>query len=192
MTKSSSSSTNCLPYFTDTLLLDADRASSEKDIAEVFPESMDQDRVDHLAHVILFTLIVIYIDQRLMSFREYATDRIAFVHDSQQFNGVLMDTFEGMKHDSGISCRDRLHTIEYKPWQEETLLQAADLIAYENYKVVERKHVGANMRITMKKILDTKFRGRNARMTKENLQEYRDKINKATLEIIFAQARITI
>jgi hypothetical protein len=165
----------------------------KKDIAEVFPESLEQDRVDYLAHVLLFTLIVAYIDTRLMSFfGQYATDRIAFVHDSLQFNGVLTDTFEGLKHDSGITCRDRLDTIERKTWQEETLLQAADLIAYENYKVVERKQVGADMRITMKKILDTEFRGRNARYTKENLQEWRDKADKSTLTTIFKQARMTI
>jgi hypothetical protein len=166
----------------------------KKDVAEVFPESLEQDRVDHLAQVLLFTLIVSYIDKRLMSFfRQYAADRIAFVHDSMQFNGVLMDTFEGLKHDSGIACRDRLDMIEYKPWQEEILLQAADLIAYENYKVVERKQVGADMRITMRKILDTEFRGRNARATKESLQEWRDQAEKSTtLNTIFAQARMTI
>src|SRR5579862_8951539 len=118
----------------------------KKDIAEVFPGSLERDRIDHLAHILLFTIIVICIDKRLMSFfRQYAEDRIAFVHDSQQFNGVLMETFEGLKHESGITCRDRLDTIEYKSWQEETLLPAADLIAYENCKIVEREQVGANM-----------------------------------------------
>lgn len=162
----------------------------KQDIAEVFPEAAGQDRVDHLAHVLLFTTIVIYIDRRLMSFKEYAVDRIAFIHDSIQFNGVFMDAFEGLKRDAGIACRDRLVSIELKSWQEEILLQAADLIAYENYKTVERKHVGADMRLTMKKILESEFRGRSARLTKENLQEFRDKSNKATLNSIFAQARM--
>jgi len=48
----------------------------------------------------------------------------------------------------------------------------------------------SNTRLTMKKILDTKFGGRNARLTLENLQEFRAKINEATLHAIFAQARI--
>jgi len=122
--------------------------------------------------------------------KAYATDRIAFIHDSIKFNRVFLDTFEGLKRDLGIACRDRLVSIELKSWQEEVLLQAADLIAYENYKVVERKHVGADMRLTMKKILDSEFRGRNARITKESLQEWRDKADKATLNTIFAQARM--
>jgi hypothetical protein len=70
------------------------------------------------------------------------------------------------------------------------LLQAADLIAHENYKGVERQHAGGEIRLTMKKILDTKFGGRNARLTLENLQEFMEKINGATLHTILAQARI--
>jgi hypothetical protein len=119
-----------------------------------------------------------------------AVGRAAF-HDSLQFNGVLHDTFEGLKRDLGIACRDRLVSIELKRWQDEPLPQAADLIAYENYKVVERKHVGADMRLTMKKILESEFRGRNARMTKESLQDWRDKADKDTLATIFAQARMS-
>jgi hypothetical protein len=42
----------------------------------------------------------------------------------------------------------------------------------------------------MKKILETKFGGRNARLTLESLQEFGEKINEATLHTIFAQARI--
>jgi hypothetical protein len=134
---------------------------------------------------------MVYIDKRLMSFKEYATDRIAFIHDSIQFNGVFLDTFEGLKRDLGIACRDRLVSIELKRWQDETLLQAADLIAYENYKGFERKHVGEDMRLTMKKILKTDFRGRNARMTKESLKEWRDKADNATIATVFAQARMS-
>jgi hypothetical protein len=89
-----------------------------------------------------------------------------------------------------IKCRGRLNSIELKTWQEEVLLQAADLIAYENYKGFERQHVGEEMRLTMNKILDTKFGGRNARKTLENLQEFRQNINEVTLNTIFAQSCI--
>jgi hypothetical protein len=162
----------------------------KKDVESVFPEAAKQDKVKSLCHVLLFMQIMVYIDQRLMSKPLYETDRIAFIHDSLEFNGVLIDTFEGLKQDQGIKCRDRLDSIELKTWQEEVLLQAADLIAYENYKGFERQHAGKEMRLTMKKILDTKFGGRNARLTLENLQEFREKINEATLHTIFAQARI--
>ena len=54
-----------------------------------------------------------------------------FVHDSEQFNGVLIDTLKELKTDPVVKCRDRLVGIELKSWQEETLLQPADLIAYE-------------------------------------------------------------
>jgi hypothetical protein len=162
----------------------------KKDVAAVFPDAAKQDKVENLCHVLLFMQIMVYIDQRLMSNARYETDRIAFIHDSLEFNGVLIDTFEGLKRDEGIKSRNRLHSIELKSWQDEVLLQPADLIAYENYKGFERQHEGKEMRLTMKKILDTKFGGRNARLTLENLQEFRAKINEATLHSIFAQARI--
>ena len=114
-----------------------------------------QNKVDHLAHTLLFSMIVLFIDRNLLSrFPAYATDRIAFVHDSEQFNGVLIDTLKELKTDPAVKCQDRVVGIELK--------QPADLIAYENFKVAERKHAGAEMRLTMKKILDTEFRGRNA------------------------------
>jgi len=113
-----------------------------------------------------------------------------FVHDSEQFNGVLIDTLKELKTDPVVKCRDRLVGIELKSWQEETLLQPADLIAYENFKVAERKYAGAEMRLTMKKILDTEFRGRNAWLQKDPLQEWRDKANKETLNRLFVPARM--
>jgi hypothetical protein len=162
-----------------------------KDVASVFPEAAAQDKVDHLAHTLLFSMIVLCIDKNLLSrFPAYKTDRIAFVHDSKQFNGVLIDTLEELKTDPGVKCRDRLVDIELKSWQEETLLQPADLIAYENFKATERKHAGAEMRLTMKKILDTEFRGRNAWRQKDRLQEWRDKANKETLNRLFIPARM--
>jgi hypothetical protein len=162
-----------------------------KDVASVFPEAATQDKVDNLAHTLLFSLIVLFIDQNLLSrFPSYGADRIAFVHDSEQFNGVLIDTLKELKTDPGITCRNRLVNIELKTWQEETLLQPADLIAYENFKVAERKLAGADMRITMKKILETEFRGRNARLEKDLLQEWRDKANKETLNRLFVPARM--
>jgi hypothetical protein len=161
------------------------------DVATVFPEAAAQDKVDHLAHTLLFSMIVLYIDQNLLSrFPTYETDRIAFVHDSEQFNGVPIDTLKELKTDPAVKCRDRLVGIELKSWQEETLLQPADLIAYENFKVAERKHAGAEMRLTMKKILDTEFRGRNAWLQKDPLQKWRDKANKETLNRLFVPARM--
>jgi hypothetical protein len=161
-----------------------------QDVAAVFPEASAQNKVDNLAHVLLFSMIVVYVDQRLMSFKDYATDRIAFVHSSPDFNGVLVDTFEWLRCDPGVACRDRLASIELKGWRDEVLLQPADLIAYENYKGFERQHVGKGMRLTMQKILDSEFRGRNARLTKESLQEWRNSVDKEMLHTMFRLARV--
>jgi Protein of unknown function (DUF3800) len=166
------------------------QAVYKHELAEVFPEAVGPDRVDHLAHVLLLFLIVMYIDSRLLSLKEYATDRIAFVHDSTRFKPVLHDAFEWLKTDPGIKNRGRLVSIEENTWQEEPLLQAADLIAYENFKVIERKMVGAGIRKTMQRILASRFAGINARLTKESLQVFRANTDKVALNRILAQARM--
>jgi len=164
---------------------------NKQDLAEVFPEAKTQERIEQLAHVVLFMYIVTYFDSRLLGDPRYVTDRIAFIHDETPHKGVLSDTFEGLKNDVGVKNRDRLAWIQCKGWKEEVLLQAADLIAYENFKVIERKQAGAEMRIPMKRILlSSRFAGRNAMVTKDTLQEFRDKADKPTLDTVFGYARI--
>jgi hypothetical protein len=160
------------------------------DLVEVFPEACKPDRIDHLAHVLLLTLIVKYFDSRLLSLKEYATDRIAFIHDSTRLNGVLQDAFEGLKSDPSIKHGDRFVSIEMKSWKEEPLLQTADLMAYENFKVIERKMAGASIRKTMRRILESRFAGISASLKKDDLQGFRNKTDKDTLERVFKWARI--
>jgi hypothetical protein len=127
------------------------------------------------------------------AFREQEQDPEIHRLSFEERLGLLVDRQWNWKHHQALErrkCRDRLVGIELKSWQEETLLQPADLIAYENFKVAERKHAGAEMRLTMKKILDTEFRGRNAWLQKDPLQKWRDKANKETLNRLFVPARM--
>jgi hypothetical protein len=166
-------------------------AIRRQDIIDVFPEADEQDRVGHLAHTILLSYLVSYFDSKLLNHKRYLTDRIALIHDQSDLIAVLKDTFESLKNDTGIKNRDRFVSIELTTWQEETLLQAADLIAYENFKVIERKDAGKDMRIPMKHILESsKFGGRNAMVTKAGLQEFRANADNATLRVVFNNARI--
>ncbi|MGA8873405.1 MAG: DUF3800 domain-containing protein [Candidatus Acidiferrales bacterium] len=162
---------------------------NKKDLIEVFPEAMD--RVEELAHSLLLIFIVLFFDSKVLGDKRYLTDRIAFIHDESPYRSVLRDTFEGLKNDLGVKNRDRLVSIKAKTWREEILLQAADLIAYENFKVIERQSAGFDMRKPMKRILlSSNFGGRNAFLTKAALQEFRDKADEPTLKLVFENARI--
>jgi Protein of unknown function (DUF3800) len=161
------------------------------DVLDVFPEA--KERVDELSHYLLLVYIVSYFAKKLLSQERYETDEMAFIHDASQYHAVLSDTFEGLKNDIGITNRKRLASIEAKSWKDEPLLQAADLIAYENFKVIERRIAGASMRISMQRILDSPlFGGRNAMLTKELLQEFRNNADRSTIELIFKTARIRV
>ena len=64
-------------------------------LKDVVPEAAAQDKSDHLAHTLLFSMIVfIHRPELAFPLSTYATDCIAFVHDSEQFNGVLIDTLK--------------------------------------------------------------------------------------------------
>lgn len=161
----------------------------KQDLIEVFPEA--KSHYDQLAYSILLTYIVLYIDSKVLGDKRYLTDRIALIHDETQHRGVVKDTFEGLKRDLGVSHRDRWTSIDFKSSGQEVLLQAADLLAYENFKVIERKMAGYDMRKPMKRILGSpNFGGRNASLPKAALQEFRNKLDKASLERIFRNARI--
>jgi hypothetical protein len=64
--------------------------------------------------------------------------------------------------------------------------------AYENFKVIERKNAGKDMRIPMRQILEfSKLGGRNAMVTKAGLQELKSKADNETLRVVFTNARIS-
>jgi hypothetical protein len=162
---------------------------NKQELLEVFPEA--EGRQDELAHYFLLTFIILHLDSKLLSDKRYATDRIAFIHDESQHSQVLKDTLASLKIDSGVANRDRLVSIEPKGWKEEVLLQAADLIAYENFKMIERRQAGFPTRKTMERILvSSQFGGRNALLTGGVLREFREKASAETIDFIFNIARI--
>jgi hypothetical protein len=59
---------------------------------------------------------------------------ISFVHDRTSRDGDLQKAFDQMKADVHFRGRDHFSTIEAQGWETCIPLQAADLLAYENFK----------------------------------------------------------
>jgi hypothetical protein len=71
-------------------------------------------------------------------FEYHTNERITFIHDSgTQFN-TARDAFNRVKN-SGIKGSGQFVTFTPMDWQDCHLLQTADMIAYDSYKVIDKK-----------------------------------------------------
>jgi hypothetical protein len=76
-------------------------------------------------------------------------------------------------------------------WETCVPLQPADLIAYENFKIVEREAAGVKRRKSMELILNLdSFAGRGVKLKPEAFKEIRRKHIEESVRILFENARI--
>lgn len=64
----------------------------------------------------------------------YPNHQIALYHDRCAYDGALGDAFRHILEDQSFQYRDRFLSIASKSWNNCVMLQAADMIAYENFK----------------------------------------------------------
>jgi Protein of unknown function (DUF3800) len=160
-----------------------------RDLVEEFPEV--DDKPYGLAHVLLLNHIMNFISEKLLSDPRYSKDWIALVHDRSDYNTVLSEAFKHMKNDSTFAHRERFTTIEPMGWENCIPLQPADLIAYENFKIVDMANL-KKRRKSMELILDLdSFAGRGVKIERAGIKEIRDKLDEHSKQILFQNARIS-
>jgi hypothetical protein len=123
----------------------------------------------------------------------WCDDPLTIIHDWSDCNSVLLDAFGHLKDDMSLKHHDKLVTIVPMTWQECLLLQPADFIAYENFKIVERRKAGRNTHISFLKVLDLEsIGGRGVEITKIGLEEIKSKLDAdpVTRTAMFQDARI--
>jgi hypothetical protein len=98
-----------------------------------------------------------------------------------------------MKNEGTLKNGERFTTIAPMGWEDCVPLQPADLIAYENFKIVERNSKGKKRRISMERILDLdSFGGRGASLNREALKEIRSALDEDSLRSLLEFAGIKI
>jgi len=98
--------------------------------------------------------------------------------------------FNHMKNDETLVSHERFTTITSMGWEDCVPLQAADLLAYGNFRTVAGGH---KMRKDFRLIVNLdSFGGRGAFLKREAFREIRGKLNAASQKILFENARIAL
>jgi hypothetical protein len=157
-----------------------------RDLVAEFPEA--QKNPLPLAQILLLNHIVKFIAEKVLADKRYLSDEIALIHDRSAFNSVLLEAFNHLKNDELLVNRKRFTTITSMGWEDCVPLQPADMIAYSNFKTVERGH---QKRKDFALILDLdSIGGRGVFLRKAAFCEIRKKLDKVSETILFANARI--
>jgi hypothetical protein len=160
-----------------------------RDLVAEFPEAKGDPRA--LAHVLLLTHIMKYIAEKILNDPRYLKDRIAMIHDRGAYDAVLLEAFNHVKKDETLINHDRFTTISPMGWEDCIPLQPADLIAYGNFKVVERESGGHKRRKDFASILDlNSIGGRGVKIQRAGLREIREKLDEESMQVLFRNARI--
>jgi hypothetical protein len=159
-------------------------------IAEEMPEA--SKKPEAVAHILLLSHIMVWIGERILDDKRYASDRISLIHDrTAGYDAVLLDAFNAMKNDEKFKPRNRFTTIAPMGWERCALLQPADLIAYENFKIIERKHAGEKAPKFMELLLDLdSIGGRGVEITREGIKEINAKQTGESRRALYGNARI--
>jgi len=69
--------------------------------------------------------------------------QFSVIFDRNDFQTETIEMFNAMKKDTAWPYHHRLGSCVSGNWEEDTPLQAADLIAYETFKLIHSRHYGA-------------------------------------------------
>jgi hypothetical protein len=159
-----------------------------RDLVAEFPEA--KKNPFSLAQILLLNHIVTYIAEKVLADKRYLSDQIALIHDRSAFNAVLLEAFNHLKNDKTLLNRERFTTIIPMGWEDCVPLQPADMIAYSNFKTVERGH---KHRKDFALILDLdSIGGRGVFLQKAAFREIRERLDKESETILFENARIRL
>ena len=128
-----------------------EHGSSIRDLVAEFPEAEKEPY--GLAHILLLNHIMKYVAEKILGDPRWPTDRLALVHDRGAFDAVLADAFGHMKNDETLLHHERFTTMTAMGWEECIPLQAADQLAHENFRCVERETAGHKRRKALELIL---------------------------------------
>jgi hypothetical protein len=124
----------------------------------------------------------------------YPKELISLHHDRCDYDAALLEAFNHLMDDETFKYRTRFTSITSENWQDCVPLQAADLIAYENFKESERLLDGRPRRKSLEILLDLEsISGRAKGFNLASIQELKsivDHLDPKAKELLFSNARI--
>lgn len=162
-----------------------------KDLLAVFPEA--ENKEFELANAILLRKIMNYLSDKILGnpdWPDWKNDVLALIHEEGSYDAVLLDSFKSVKNSENFPRRDRFVTLA--PMTKAcVLLQAADFVAYENFRAAQRELVGCPRRISFKVITESdSISGQGVKILEQGLIDFRNALTEDGLRTLFKDARI--
>ena len=145
----------------------------------VFPESAPVKMEDAYALCIKQTMVDI---ARIM--RVYRpTDEVMLIHDHGSWNLQALKAYNSMVDDERWPARKYFHSISPLTWKQSVGLQAADLIAYEGFKVMRKRliHNSSELRWALREFIAKEVPAAAKYMDKSSILELRTLIESSNI-----------
>jgi hypothetical protein len=106
-------------------------------LVEEIPEAASSP--ERFCYVISLCYVMLEIGDYTLDMPDHRKEAvISLIHDRCDYNGAMLDMFDGMLADQGFKYRNRFTTLAPMGWEHCVPLQLADLMAYENFKESQR------------------------------------------------------
>jgi hypothetical protein len=153
------------------------------------------------AYCVLLGEVMRQIGEVTLSLPSYKGDLIALRHERCDYDASLLEWFDLLLEDEQFAFRKRFVSIAPERWESCVPLQAADLLAYENFKEGMRHHIKGSkeakrgrMRLGLEALINLESIGARAcGYTREMIQDLKRRLDKDTdtKQALFQAARIT-
>ena len=161
---------------------------SLREFVEEMPETADDPKKP--AYALLLKYLMIEIGNNILA-RE-KDQLVTIIHDrAKGYNQTLLSAFDAMCADETFKYRNRFSSITAMSWEHCIPLQPADLLAYENFKEVERGTTKRSRRKSLEAILslEATFGGKCAYIPREGIREIRDMLEAAKFKAAQAEGK---
>lgn len=167
-------------------------AISLKELSDAIPAV--RRNPEGFAYVLLFSFILIDIAKETLKFNKGSL--VSLFHDHCKYNGALQNAYYELLSKPSPIYKDRHRFVSLAPmqWQHCVPLQPADLIAYENFKELERYYVQRNRRKSLHSIVtEGRLGGSSLRLhapALDKLKEIFDRLDNSTKNTLLEMSRI--
>lgn len=163
-----------------------------KEIAVVFPEASEKQQ-RNLGNIILLLCILDYLSKKILSDPRWPEELLALVHEHGDYDAVLLDAFNNKMLDPSLKYRDKFLSITAMGAEKCILLQAADFVAYETSKAIDRELKGHKRRKSLELLLDlNSVGGKSVKLGKEGIEHFRNNLRPEAMQTLFRNARMAL
>ena len=154
---------------------------SLSDFVAEFPNSADDPKKP--CYGLLLKYLMIEIGNNILA-RE-KDQLVCIIHDrAKGYNQLLLESFDSMVNDDTFRYRERFSSIAPMSWEHCIPLQPADVLAYENFKEVERQPHIRKRRKSLEALLDLEstFGGKCVSIPREGIRDIKAMLEAAKLQ----------